>query len=158
MTTLTLEQIAELHRLVQSVYTAKSHDTMPTERELADACLSLLAALAEAQAGEAYERNRADTLVEENAYFVEEAEMFGKLIYRAIEALGKEWREETDDDGEKILLGAIAELLADRDRLAKQVEAMRSAIRDHLNRPDYWDGLRKVLDAAALASAESEGK
>lgn len=39
---------------------------------------------------------------------------------------------------------------------ADLLSAMTEAIQDHMNRPDYWDGLRKVLDAAALTAQDEQ--
>lgn len=118
----------EIRRLVQSVNSAEFHDEMPTERELADAIVALIARAEQAGALEA----------ERDAALERIADLTGPIDWQML----AERRYHEVEDAE-----------AERDRLKAQVDAMTEAIHDHMNRPDYWDGLR-----AALAAQEREAK
>lgn len=116
---------------------AFANDQGPYE-DLADCAFRVVKERDTLREGEAYERNRADTLIEENAGFVEEAEKYARLVARIIKALGKEWLEESDEDGQVIALEAIAELRNQRDALRDAAEMAREVL-SHMDIQFAWE-------------------
>lgn len=72
-------------------------------------------------------------------------------LKRRAEAAWEAWADKQGDDiidqpsnlAIRAFFAGYAAATADTEA---QVRAMREAIQDHMNRPDYWDGLRKAME------------